>query len=147
MMAQRGRRPKVPPRSPRVDPLALLRERHAQVAASDGRLRLEADSVLEVLDRLGRLALPKEHRAQVRFPFGIVRLETDDLAVMVDRLRELALNRHLVADLAVSDGRVGICGNGVRPECGGVMPDLDLLPGEYPERDDNYCGSNYCGSN
>src|SRR3989442_1035691 len=90
MMAQRGRGPKAPPHSPRRGAFALLSERHAQVAASDGRLRTEADGVLEVLDRLGWLALLKERRAQVGAGVGIVRSEADGLREGLERLGQVA---------------------------------------------------------
>src|SRR5207247_9073662 len=50
--------------------------------------------------------------------------------VWVAALGRLALSDERTAQIAVSDGRFGDDGKGVGPKFLGVMPDVDLVPGE-----------------
>src|SRR5205809_53021 len=126
--------------SERQGRLALLAERRAPVARGDGEVGLEAQRLLEMLDRLGRPALLWERQAPVVVGEGKVGLGAQRLLEMLDRLGRPALTIEQLSEVAVSDGRVGVEREGVGPEPPRVVPDLDLVPGEDSQRDDDARG-------
>ena len=60
---------------------------------------------------------------------------------MVDRLGQPALTIEQLSEVGVSDGRVGVDRKGVGPQPPRVVPDLDLVPGEDSQRDDDTRGN------
>src|SRR5207249_3176144 len=117
--------------------LAQLAERRAPVVLGDGEVGFEAQRLLEMVDRLGRPALTFERHAPVVVGEGKVGLGAQRLLEMVDRLGRPALTIEQLSEVAVSDGRVGVDREGVGPEPPRVVPDLDLVPGEDSQRDDD----------
>src|SRR3989442_1422291 len=124
----------------RLGRLAQLSERRAPVVVGDGEVGFEAQRLLEMVDRLGRPALTFERHAPVVVGEGIVGLGAQRLLEMVDRLGRPALTIEQLSEVAVSDGRVGVDREGVGPEPPRVVPDLDLVPGEDSQRDDDTRG-------
>src|SRR5438093_1494264 len=125
----------------RLGELALPSERQAQVGVSLGEVGLDAKSLLEVLDRLGWLTLLEERGAPVAAGEGIVGLDAQRVLEMVDRLGQPALTIEQLSEVGVSDGRVGVDRKGVGPQPPRVVPDLDLVPGEDSQRDDDTRGN------
>src|SRR5947209_12535965 len=60
---------------------------------------------------------------------------------MVDRRGQLALTTEFTAEVVLSAGGVGVNGNGMGPQPLRVMPDLDLVPGEDSQRDNDPRGN------
>src|SRR5438128_2092954 len=131
-------------RSPATTALMPSPTYHGRTAGTMARrfqlLALPAESLLIVLGRLGELALLSERQAQVGVGFGVVGLGAQRLLEMVDRLGRPALTIEQLSEVAVSDGRVGVDREGVGPEPPRVVPDLDLVPGEDSQRDDDTRG-------
>src|SRR3989442_3746947 len=123
-------------RSPATTALMPSPTYHGRTAGTMARrfqlLAPPAESLLIVLGRLGELALLSERQAQVGVGFGEVGLDAN--------LGWPALTIEQLSEVAVSDGRVGVDRNGVGPYPPRVVPDVDLVPGEYSQRDDDTRG-------
>src|SRR5947199_1703913 len=125
----------------RLGRLAQLTERRAPVVVGDGEVGFEAQRVREMVDRLGRPALSFERHAPVVVSEGIVGLGAQRVLEKVDRLGQPALTIEQLSEVGVSDGRVGVDRKGVGPQPPRVVPDLDLVPGEDSQRDDDTRGN------
>src|SRR3989475_1300973 len=121
----------------RLGRLALLSERVAPVVVGVGVVRLEAQSFPVVFDRLGQPALLGKHSTYVVVGVSIVRVEAQGRLVMLHRLSQLALLSEHQAPAVLTDGGSGINRNGMAPEFLRVVPDVDLVPGEDSQPDDD----------
>src|SRR5207245_4305412 len=103
-------------------------------------VRHDAQGALIVVDRLGQLTLLSERSAPVVVGVGVVRPAAHGLPVVFYRLERLALIGERIAHAELSDGGFGVDGKGMRPELLRVLPDLDLVPGEGSQPEDDTGG-------
>src|SRR5947209_11960442 len=101
-----------------------------------GVVRLEAEGLLIMLDRLGQPALQSEGQAPVVVGVGVVRVDLQGPLEAVHSFGSLALVGQYTTEAVLSDGRVGVDGEGMSPERLGVAPDLDLFPGEHRQSEE-----------
>src|SRR5439155_15269250 len=110
--------------------LALPRERRTHVAVSLSMVRLETQGRLILIARLSQLALLGKQRTSVVVALSIVRVETKRRLVMRHRLSQLALLSGPPAPAVLTARGSGVNRNGMAPEFLRVVPDVDLVPGE-----------------
>src|SRR6266704_2777761 len=95
----------------------------------------------EVLLRFGQLALLSERVAQVVVGVGIIRLEAQGLPEVLARLGRLALISAHNTQTVLGDRRLGIHGKDMGPKSPRVMRDLDLVPSENSQPEDETYGN------
>src|SRR5439155_220549 len=100
-----------------------------------------AQGLPRMLGRLGQLALLGERQAPVGVGLGEVGLDAQGLLEVLDRLGRPALTIEHVSEVVVSEGRVGFNRKRMGPQPLLVMPDLDLVPSEDSQRDDDPRGN------
>ena len=105
-----------------------------------GEVRSDPKSPLEVLARLGQPALPGERIAPVVERFGEIRSDLEGPLVVRDRVGQLALLSEDHAPVVVGDRRLWVNGQRLGPKSLRVTPDLDLVPGENSQPDENAGG-------
>ena len=116
---------------------ALLGEHNAPVVVGKGIVRLDTQGLPVVFDRLGRLALLSERDAQVVVGLGVFRPDLQGSLVMFDRLGPLLLISAHKTQIVLGDRRLGVYGKDMGPKSLRVVPDLDLVPGENAQPDDD----------
>src|SRR5438128_2256456 len=125
----------------RLGELALLNEHIAPVGVDFGGVRLDLQGALVMFDRLGELALANERIGPVDVGVSEVGPDLQGLPVVVARLSRLALLSEQNTDVVLGEIRFGVPRKNTGPKFLRVVPDLDLVPGENSQPDDDTYGN------
>src|SRR2546422_507878 len=90
-----------------------------------------------MLDRLGQPALLSEREPPVDVGVGVIGRDLQGALIVADGVGQLPLLAEGATQVVVGDRRVRVDSEGMSPKGLRVMPDMDLVPGEnsQPEED------------